>query len=169
MFKNYGKCYLFQWMYSFKYRYSGPWFNIKMPSYQYRKSHCGDKMILWPSYLHNGISNTGKTTSLYWIRPQIAKFMGPTWGPHGSCQPLMGPMLAPWTLFTGYVYILDLTCSSQCLQMFWASAGTVLTTKLDISCLSCFGFCWFRNIYADQTDHFVQMVYENSWDFTAHW
>ena len=22
---------------------SGPWFNIKMPSYQYRKSHCGDK------------------------------------------------------------------------------------------------------------------------------
>ena len=23
----------------------GPWFNIKMSSYQYRKSHCGDKMI----------------------------------------------------------------------------------------------------------------------------
>ena len=27
-----------------------------MPSYQYRKIHCGDKMILWPSYLHNLIS-----------------------------------------------------------------------------------------------------------------
>ena len=39
-----------------------------MPSYQYRKSHCGDKTILWPSYLHNRISYTGKTTSLYWIR-----------------------------------------------------------------------------------------------------
>ena len=38
-----------------------------MPSYQYRKSHCGDKTILRPSYLHNGISYTGKTTSLYWI------------------------------------------------------------------------------------------------------
>ena len=25
---------------------------------------------------------------------QIAKFMGPTWGPPGSCQPQMGPMLA---------------------------------------------------------------------------
>ena len=45
-----------------------PRFNIKMISYQYRKSHCGDKMILWPSYLHNGISYTGKMTSLYWIR-----------------------------------------------------------------------------------------------------
>ena len=45
----------------------GPWFNIKMTSYQYRKSHCGDKTILRPSYLHNEISYTGKTTSLYWI------------------------------------------------------------------------------------------------------
>ena len=35
---------------------TGPWFNIKMTSYQYRKSHCEDKTILRPSYLHNGIS-----------------------------------------------------------------------------------------------------------------
>ena len=27
----------------------GVWFNIKMLSYQYRKSHCWDKMILWCS------------------------------------------------------------------------------------------------------------------------
>ena len=40
-----------------------------MASYQYRKSHCGDKTILRrPSYLHNGISYTGKRKSLYWIR-----------------------------------------------------------------------------------------------------
>ena len=32
---------------------------------------------------------------------QIAKFMGPTWGPPGSCQPQMGPMSAPWTLLSG--------------------------------------------------------------------
>ena len=50
---------------------SGGYFIIKMPSYhQYRKSHCGDKMILCPSFLHNGISNTGKMISLYWISPQ---------------------------------------------------------------------------------------------------
>ena len=48
-------------------RTSGPRFNTKMTSYQYRKSHCGDKTIWRPSYLHNGISYTGKTTSLYWI------------------------------------------------------------------------------------------------------
>ena len=52
-------------------REPGGWFNKKIPSYQYRKSHCGDKTILRPSYLHNGISYTGKMTSLYWIRAQI--------------------------------------------------------------------------------------------------
>ena len=53
----------------------GPRFNIKMTSYQYRKSHCGDKTILRPSYLHNGISYTGKTTSLRWIRAQATMRM----------------------------------------------------------------------------------------------
>ena len=50
----------------------GPWFNIKMSSYQYRKSHCGDKTVVRSSYLHNEISYTGKMTSLYWIRPQYS-------------------------------------------------------------------------------------------------
>ena len=58
--------------YSYLYSYPGPRFNIKMPSYQYRKSHCGDKTILRPSYLHNGISYTGKMTSLYWIGAQVS-------------------------------------------------------------------------------------------------
>ena len=44
------------------------WFKMNMPSYQYRKYHCGGKTILWSSYLHNGISFTSKMTSLYWIR-----------------------------------------------------------------------------------------------------
>ena len=48
----------------------GRWFNIKMTSYQYRKSYCGDKTILRPSYLHNGISYTDKMTSLYGIKAQ---------------------------------------------------------------------------------------------------
>ena len=49
-------------------RRSGPRFNINMTSYQCRKSHCGDKMILRPSYLHNGLSYINKMISLYWIR-----------------------------------------------------------------------------------------------------
>ena len=36
------------------------------------------------------------------ITTKIARFMGPTWGPPGSCRPQMGPMLAPWTLSSGY-------------------------------------------------------------------
>ena len=35
--------------------------------------------------------------------PQIAKFMGPTWCPPGSCRPQMGPMLSPWTLLSGII------------------------------------------------------------------
>ena len=34
------------------------------------KSHCGDKTVVRSSYLHNGISYTGKISSLYWIRAQ---------------------------------------------------------------------------------------------------
>ena len=49
---------------------SGPWFNIKMSSYQCRKSYCGDKMVVRSSYLHNGISYTGKMSSLYWTIAQ---------------------------------------------------------------------------------------------------
>ena len=51
---------------------TGPWFNIRTTSYQYRKSHCGDKMVIRSSYLHNGISYTGKMSSLYWISPLVS-------------------------------------------------------------------------------------------------
>ena len=44
---------------------------------------------------HSPVSNFAAST-------QIARFMGPTWGPPGSCRPQMGPMLAPWTLLSRY-------------------------------------------------------------------
>ena len=50
-------------------RYSGGWFSMKMPSYQCRKSHYGDKTILRP-----WISYTVKMISLDWIRA-----LGSTW------------------------------------------------------------------------------------------
>ena len=37
--------------------------------------------------------------------PQIAKFMGPTWGPPWSSRPQTGRMLAPWTLLSGPRFI----------------------------------------------------------------
>ena len=32
-----------------------------------------------------------------------ARFLGPTWGPSGADRTQMGPMLAPWTLLSGYL------------------------------------------------------------------
>ena len=40
------------------------------------------------------------TFDITW-QSKIARFMGPTWGPPGSCRPQMGPILAPWTLLSG--------------------------------------------------------------------
>ena len=37
------------------------------------------------------------------VPAQIAKFMGPAWGPPGSCRPQMGPILAPGTLLSWQV------------------------------------------------------------------
>ena len=44
-----------------------PWFDIKLSSYQYRKSHCEVKTVIRSSYLHNAISYTVRKSSLYWI------------------------------------------------------------------------------------------------------
>ena len=52
-------------------RHRREWINIKMPShYICRNSHWRDGKILWPSYLHDGISCPGKTTFLFWTRAQ---------------------------------------------------------------------------------------------------
>ena len=53
---------------------------------------------------HITVSFSGETTGCYFFyndNSQIARFMGPTWGLSGSRRPLMGPMLAPWTLLSG--------------------------------------------------------------------
>ena len=44
--------------------------------------------------------------SCIWFRQKtasrlIARFVGPTWGPHGAARTQMGPMLATWTLLSG--------------------------------------------------------------------
>ena len=76
----------------------GPWFNIMMTSYQYRKSHCGDKMIFWPSYLHNGISHTGKITSLYWNGFLTMSFK--------MADEISTSLMAVWVL---HLYVLNLS------------------------------------------------------------
>ena len=50
----------------------------------------------------------GDSISDWWVPntkgPHIAKFMGPTWGPPGSCRSQMGPNLAPWPCYQGQWY-----------------------------------------------------------------
>ena len=62
----------------------GPWF--KMSSCQDRKSHCGDKTVVRSSYLHNGISFTGKMIYLYWIRPQSRALLSNTFSMYKDCH-----------------------------------------------------------------------------------
>ena len=78
---------------------------MKMPYYQCRNSHCGDKMILILSYVHNEISYTNNTTSLCWIRALVS-WLSHLWcsshQPLGFTQPELfrtalwyGPRLPP--------------------------------------------------------------------------
>ena len=82
---------------------SGPWFNIKM-SYQYRKSHCGDKTVVRSSYLHNGISFTGKMASLYWISPLVVGGLTTRWT-EAQNNMLSLRMLASHLCFTKKLWI----------------------------------------------------------------
>ena len=95
---------------------TGAWFNIKMTSYQYRKSHCGDKTILRPSYLHNGISYTGKTASLYWIRALALCEENPLVPVDSAFTSIM------WKFDVYFHYVVSLNC--------WAVEQTVNLTLI---------------------------------------
>ena len=78
------------------------------------------------------------------VYTRIPKFMGPTWGPPGSCRPQMGPMLAPWTLLSGlfWVHYCDILWASWHLkslatQLFVNSLFRLTsknTSKVHITC-----------------------------------
>ena len=62
-----------------------------------------DHIGIYGSKVAEGLSAFHRR-SCYILRPQaypsyqIAQFMGPTWGPPGSCRPQMDPMMAPWSM-----------------------------------------------------------------------
>ena len=98
-------CMTFTWGHR---RGPGPWFNIKMTSYRYRKSHCGDKTVVRSSYLHNGISYTGKMTSLYWIRVQNTCLVYILW----ACSWLVCVIIVNIFFVIYVLYVVQLTHSS---------------------------------------------------------
>ena len=64
------------------------------------------------AWLLCGLVSNGANEPRRDVKSQIAKFMGPTWGPPGSCRPHMGHMLAPWTLLSGaFGVLLTARCS----------------------------------------------------------
>ena len=110
---------------------SGPWLNLNMSSYQYRKSHCGDKTVVRPSYLHNGISYTGKMASFIesaprcwqdlamkkqitliqsWTASPLMKALAQCWHKSGLTTILVGRHLtnSPWLGKTAHIWICNL-------------------------------------------------------------
>ena len=102
------------------------------------------------------------------IVAQITKFMGPTWGPPGSCRSQMGPMLAPWTLLSGRLIVFSSAAGTfktrfcrEILNDFsdsWqASSVALVTLSLKCigasDCLMCYGYPFviyiFWNLYSD--------------------
>ena len=75
--------------------------------------------------------------------------MGPIWGPHETFRSQMDPMLAPWTLLSGYTYLISLSASiraefvSHINTSSWyptisfASIGEIKLRRLITNGLSC--------------------------------
>ena len=99
----------------------GSRFNIKMTSYQYRKSHWGDKAILRTSFLHNGLSCIGQATSIYWI---------------GVLDPVLSTWLVTiycmyhfeWCVTSLRMYILQLLYESHATLPGHTDRATILVT-----------------------------------------
>ena len=109
-----------------------PWFNIKMSSYPYRKSHCGDKTVVRSSYLHNGISYTGKMSSLYWIGAQVVLpwFLSFT-------RPLFAVPINEWIVLA--CTILGISATD------WYSSSSCLYLNLKVIYVNKRGYWWNSN------------------------
>ena len=63
----------------------------------------------------------------------MTRFMGPTWGPPGSCRPQVGPMLAPWTLLSGlfswWACYPQHVSTPHCILLTVFHANSTLSTK----------------------------------------
>ena len=62
----------------------------------------------------------------------LARFMGPTWGPSGDDRTQVGPMLAPWTLLSGYTYryVHILLLSKSGYQQMELTPWAILLTRI---------------------------------------
>ena len=62
-----------------------------------------------------------------WSRvSQIAKFMGPTWGPSGADRSQVGPMWTPWTLLSSKKEAQDTLLHSDLLYLMHTEHGSLV-------------------------------------------
>ena len=80
------------------------------------------------SWRHHDMGTLSMLLNLYEvIGALIARFMGPTWGPSGADRTQVGPMLAPWTLLSGWFQ----WCGA------WLSKRTVELPDFDMALIWC--------------------------------
>ena len=72
--------------------------------------------------------NTGtpQTATTRRITPD-SHFMGPMWGPPGADRTHVGPMLAPWTLLTGTLYMVTVTVDIPTVLHPFFMSSTLIT------------------------------------------
>ena len=64
--------------------------------------------------------------------PQIAKFIGPTWGRPDSSRPQMVPMLAQWILLSGYIFNTKLIGITQpVIEITYNRQGSILLIQIN--------------------------------------
>ena len=97
-------------------------------------------------------SQRGKTS-------QIAKFMGPTWGPHGPYRPQMGPMLAQWTLLSGVMFITSFLIGWDSVYVTFNNTWTMDTVIMDIFSLYSFRYHdWSDSAVTDNHNYFISLL-----------
>ena len=67
-----------------------------------RFAPCINYMYFTVSLHSTDLAPTNGIHSIVTIITLIARLMGPTWDPSGADMTQVGPMLAPWTLLSGY-------------------------------------------------------------------
>ena len=67
---------------------------------------------------------------IIFMASQIAKFMGPIWGPRGSCRPQMGPKLAPRFVLRDQVSSYDILLEKAGYESFRIHAVKLLLVEM---------------------------------------
>ena len=107
---------------------TGPWFSIKTLSVQYRKSHCGEKKILRPSYLVFGLGRIFRLE-------RSAIFMTEFWArlELGAINFHLKPCMFTWAKIGSPFEVIILALYSNVASYHLISTRFLITTSFMIS------------------------------------